>query len=195
MKILRSSLACLFLLVFILCACHNKYANDGPYRNTEDINKIILEFLQNEENSELFNLSVDYSKILDIGEYYHYIVESSDDKYEGVALIVNGKVSCYDLAKCEMDEDITVHMFSGAVKNEDNTKSLFLTCSGMVNNDKIEKIHAYFSDGSLYEMRIGAFSSYNIVILGQQPSLIKIETFDNNDKLLFIYPDNYGVVN
>lgn len=178
----------IFSVLIILSGCSNQATTVSNESNIYDeTEQLLLESAQLTDD-KISKLSLDYSEIEDFGDYYKFFCESDEKSYEGMAILSDGKVIKIDLAELDTQSAFTVHTFSGAIKNDDESKSLFFACSGTINDNNVKKLHIFLSGRLMYEVQIGDRNTYNIVIADNQPTILKIDALDEKDSVIFSYP-------
>ena len=185
----RSKLKIVMVLFFLIFTfgCSKNAETISSSSSYTDIEQILLKEAMLFDD-KINKISLDYSELEDFGDYYCFFCESNNKKYECMAIIANGKVKKIDLAEIDVKPDFTVHVFSGTIRNDDDSRSLFFACSGTINNKKINKLHIFLSGGLMYEVQVGTRATYNVVITNDQPTILKIDSFDKNDNILSSYP-------
>ena len=174
--------------LIVLSACSNQATTcSSESAIYGEIEQLLFDSAQLTDDN-ISKISLDYSEIKDFGDYYKFFCESDKKTYEGMAIISDGEVVKIDLAELDTQSVFTVHTFSGSIKNDNESKSLFFACSGTINDSNIEKLHVFFSGGLMYEVQIGDRNTYNIIIADNQPSILKIEALDKNNDVIFLYP-------
>ena len=174
----------------IISGCSNPTAtNDSATSSYGDTERTLLEKAQL-TNENISKISLEYSQIEDFGDYYSFLCEAEGVEYEGMAIISNGEVRKFDLAKVDTKPAFTVHTFSGSIINDDKSKSLFFACSGVINDEKIKKLHVFLSGDIIYEVQLGDMRTYNIMIADRQPTILKIEAIDEKDTIIHSFPSS-----
>lgn len=175
-----------FLILMSGCSIHQPSDDDNPLEPSA-VEQLLLEKAQMTD-TEIAKISLKYSEIEDFGDYYSFNCESEKKRYEGMAIISSDEVKKMDLAEIDAEAAFTVHIFSGSIKNEDDSKSLFFACSGEVHDDSIVKVHVFLTGEVMYEVQIGERKSYDIVIAHNQPTVVKIDAIDENGSVVCSYP-------
>lgn len=181
----------LFVMTIILiivsgCSRQQSPIDDSAIEEGE-IEQLLLGHAQLTD-AKISKVSLKYSEIEDFGDYYSFWCEADEKQYEGMAIVSDGEVAKIDLAEIDGEAGFTVHTFSGAIKNKDESKSLFFACSGKINDDNIVKVHVFLTGGVIYEVQINERKTYDIVITDNQPTILTIDAIDINGTVIYSYP-------
>lgn len=125
------------------------------------------------------------------GTCYHFTGVDEQHQYEGIALHDSEQFLVFDLAEVDPSVDFSVYVVSGELEQKGTSTPAFFCCSGLVFNDEIEKIQAFLTNNTVYEVQIGASNSY-CFFLGELTGIDHIEGIGQDGTILTQYPNKEG---
>ncbi len=185
-KKMKSNVTFLMIGLFIFCFClFSGCGNKDEEISCESICEAILKQVWTIDK-KIDRIVLKYSIPVDIRDVFAFLCEKEENViYEGIALFDGSKIVKLNLIDYQNGDVVTHHYYSDSVMTDEG-EYVFTALAGTFKAEDVTHVHAFFSDGSVYEIRRGATDAYCIVINDAELELEKFEGLNAAEETVFV---------